>query len=195
MLLPRYIGGYEHLKIVLERQEKRAEIGGAIGAKLLLSVGELSVRKNHKVVVEALQGLLDDYWYVIVGTGDLKNELISLDHAGRLKLLGVRTDIEKLLNVSDLFVFPSLQEGLPVALMEAMAAGLPCIVSKIRGNVDLIDSDDYYLPANPSDIARKISDDRFWYNANIGERNRSIIKRECSIEHIEELMRSLYSGW
>ena len=41
----------------------------------------------------------------------------------------------------DIFVFPSLQEGLPVALMEAMACGLPCVASEIRGNVDLINED------------------------------------------------------
>ena len=178
-----------------DTNDKRAEIGGTSECKLIISVGELSARKNHKIIVEALQELPDDYWYVIVGKGELKDELMSFDHTGRLKLLGFRTDIVELLHAADLFVFPSLQEGLPVALMEAMAAGLPCIVSKIRGNVDLIDSDDYYLPANPSDIARKIGDDRFWNNANIGEKNRSIIKRECSIEHIEKLMRSLYSGW
>lgn len=102
-------------------------------------MGELSVRKNHKVVVEALQELPDDYWYVIVGKGELKDELMALDHTGRLKLLGYRRDIVELLWASDLFVFPSLQEGLPVALMEAMASGINVVASHIRGNVDLID--------------------------------------------------------
>ncbi len=99
----------------------------------------MSVRKNHKVVVEALQELPDDYWYVIVGKGELKDELMALDHTGRLKLLGYRRDIVELLWASDLFVFPSLQEGLPVALMEAMASGINVVASHIRGNVDLID--------------------------------------------------------
>ena len=53
--------------------------------------------------------------------------------------MGYRTDIPELLKASDLFVFPSLQEGLPVALMEAMSCGIPCIASKIRGNADLLD--------------------------------------------------------
>lgn len=88
-----------------------------LDCKLLLSVGELSVRKNHKVVVEALQKLPNGYWYVIAGKGDLKEKLEKMDTTGRLKLLGFRTDIVDLLHSSDLFVFPSLQEGLPVALM------------------------------------------------------------------------------
>lgn len=133
-----YRGG-RHLVNLFAWQQKRMEIGIPWNAKLLISVGELSVRKNHKVVVEALQELPDDYWYVIVGKGELKDELMSLDHTGRLKLLGYRSDIIELLWASDLFVFPSLQEGLPVALMEAMASGIKVIASQIRGNVDLID--------------------------------------------------------
>ncbi len=134
-----YRGGDKYLINLLKRQEKRTELGVPLDAKLLISVGELSVRKNHKVVVKALQMLPEDYWYVIVGKGDLKDELESADHTGRLKLLGYRTDIVDLLHSCDLFVFPSLQEGLPVALMEAMAAGIDVVVSKIRGNVDLVD--------------------------------------------------------
>lgn len=135
------MGGYEHLMQLLKRQEKRKEIGIPLNATLLISVGELSVRKNHRVVVEVLQQLPNNYWYVIVGKGDLKGDLKSLDSTGRLRLLGFRTDIVELLHCSDLFVFPSLQEGLPVALMEAMASGLPCVASRIRGNTDLIGDD------------------------------------------------------
>lgn len=130
-----------------KRQEKRTEIGVPLDANLLISVGELSVRKNHKVVVDALQKLSDNYWYVIIGKGELKTELENSDKTGRLKLLGYRTDVVELLHASDMFVFPSLQEGLPVALIEAMASGLPCVASKIRGNVDLIDE----LLFRPSD--------------------------------------------
>lgn len=60
-----------------------------------------------------------------------------------MKLLGFRSDIPGLLKSSDLFVFPSLQEGLPVALMEAMSSGIDVICSRIRGNMDLI-SDGYF---------------------------------------------------
>lgn len=132
-------GGYKHLIELLKWQQKRIEIGIPLDAKLLLSVGELSVRKNHRVVVEALQKLNSSYWYVIVGKGSLRDELEKLDHTNRLKLIGYRTDIGDLLKCSDLFVFPSLQEGLPVALMEAMAAGVNVLCSDIRGNADLIE--------------------------------------------------------
>ena len=65
--------------------------------------------------------------------------------------MGYRTDIKELLNIADIFAFPSIREGLSVSLMEAMAAGLPCVVSNIRGNVDLIDGKGGILCA-PNDI-------------------------------------------
>ena len=49
------------------------------------------------------------------------------------------TDVIEICKSADVFVFPSKREGLSVALMEAMACGLPCVVSKIRGNVDLVE--------------------------------------------------------
>lgn len=148
-----YRGGYGHLAELLKRQKKRTEIDIPLDAKLLISIGELSARKNHKVVVEALQKLPSEFWYVIVGRGSFKAELERLDHTGHLKLLGYRNDIVELLHASDVFVFPSLQEGLPVALMEALAAGLPCVASRIRGNTDLIEDGEGKLLFNPMDHA------------------------------------------
>ena len=52
---------------------------------------------------------------------------------------GNRSDVPNMMNLFDVFVFPSIYEGLGIALIEAQAAGLPCVVSKIRGNIDLIE--------------------------------------------------------
>ena len=136
--------------VFVGKTEKRKEIGIPEDSTMLLSVGELSIRKNHKAVIQALQELPENFWYVIVGNGDLQEELRRLDHTGRLKLLGYRTDIADLLHASDVFVFPSLQEGLPVALMEAMASGVPVVCSSIRGNTDLVD--DEHCLFNPVDV-------------------------------------------
>ncbi len=130
--------------VQVDRDAKRRELGIEPDDFLLLSVGELSKRKNHLAVVKAIARLNDaKIKYVICGQGLLKQQLEkaieNFDIKSQVKLLGFRTDIIELCKIADLFVFPSLQEGLPVALMEAMACGLPCIVSKIRGNVDLIE--------------------------------------------------------
>ena len=112
----------------------------------LLSVGELSVRKNHRVVIEALAKISDkNLKYFIAGEGELEQELKelveSLNLNNQVFLLGYRTDIRQLCNSADIFVMPSIHEGLSVALMEAMGCGKPIICSKIRGNVDLIDQE------------------------------------------------------
>ena len=133
----------------VDKEKKRLEIGVKTDDLILLSVGELSVRKNQQVIIEALgkmkqEGTIGSIVYLIVGKGVLQEFFQALiekhglqDH---VKMLGFRSDIAELLHVADLFVFPSLQEGLPVALMEAMASGTPCLASRIRGNTDLLDN-------------------------------------------------------
>ena len=130
------------------RAKKREELGMKDKDFLLLSVGELSKRKNHEVVIEALARLkiFPEYakiQYLICGQGAqearLKYLADTLGVAGHVHFLGSREDAEELCECSDLFLFMSLQEGLPVALMEAMACGLPVICSRIRGNVDLVE--------------------------------------------------------
>ena len=78
--------------------------------------------------------------YYIAGIGNKEEYLKKLANELNVHLLEYREDIPELLMSADLFAFPSYREGLSVALMEAMAAGLPCVVSNIRGNVDLIEN-------------------------------------------------------
>ena len=122
--------------------EKKEELGLKDKDIMILSVGELNQNKNHEVVVRAISKLKNsNIHYFIAGKGDKEQYLDELakELDVDLHLLGYRTDIIELLNTADIFAFPSFREGLSVALMEAMAAGLPCVVSRIRGNVDLIE--------------------------------------------------------
>lgn len=134
----------EKIKSVkIDRDKKRAELGIPKDAIMLLSVGELSKRKNHEVVIRALAEIKNkNVVYAICGKGILEPYLKKLAHnlgiSNRVFLLGFRTDVTEICKVADIFVFPSLQEGLPVALMEAMACGLPVVCSAIRGNSDLV---------------------------------------------------------
>lgn len=112
-------------------------------ALLMLSVGELSRRKNHRIAIAALAELQrKDVYYLICGQGPLRKELWRyakhLGVADRVRMPGYQEDLAQVYQNADIFVFPSVQEGMPVALMEAMAAGLPCVVSDIRGNRELI---------------------------------------------------------
>ena len=71
----------------------------------------------------------------------------------RVKLLGYRMDVRELLQTADVFAHPSFREGLPVAVMEAMAAGLPVICSNIRGNSDLIAEGQGGFFVSPKDVS------------------------------------------
>lgn len=122
--------------------------------KLLLSVGELNAGKNHQIVMKALALLPSNIHYVIAGRGEGKENLSrlakELQVESRVHLLGFREDVLAIMKSCDIFVFPSLREGLPVALMEAMACGIPTICSDIRGNRDLINNKECLV--NPQDV-------------------------------------------
>ncbi|HHV10252.1 MAG TPA: glycosyltransferase family 4 protein [Clostridiales bacterium] len=133
---------------------KKRELGIPEGSFIVLSVGELSKRKNHEIVIKALaESKLSNVIYLICGLGDKEEYLRGLASSlgVDVKFLGYRSDIRDIYKVADLFVFPSLQEGLPVALMEAMAVGTPVICSDIRGNRDLIDERIGEQRLNPRD--------------------------------------------
>ena len=129
-------------KVIGKRMSLCKELGVDENQILMLSVGELNDNKNHSAVVEVLNQLPQNYHYLICGQGANFGKLITLaKNSGcenRLHLLGYREDIFEIMKSCDLFVFPSKREGLSLSIMEAMACGLPCFVSDIRGNRDLI---------------------------------------------------------
>lgn len=139
--------------LAVDRESKIKELGLPKNKKILLSVGELIKRKNHETIIRAIAELQDpSLIYVICGHGELEEYLKEL--CKRLKVddqiyfLGYRTDILEIYPIADLFIFPSWQEGLPVALLEAMASGLPAICSDIRGNRDLIQESSCLMKEN-----------------------------------------------
>lgn len=127
-----------------DKRAKRRELGIPEDAFVLLSVGELNANKNHRVVVQAVGALHDEsIQYLIAGRGDQGEALVSLATDLGIKnqfhLLGYRQDVSELYKMADVYVLPSIREGLNVSVMEAMSSGLPCIVSDIRGNRDMVD--------------------------------------------------------
>lgn len=116
----------------------RTELCIRSDAFYVLSVGELNHNKNHEVIIRAIAEMTDkNVYYGICGSGyheqylrDLTRELNIED---RVFFFGFRKDIPKMLKAADVFAFPSLREGLGIAAIEAMAAGLPVIASDCRG--------------------------------------------------------------
>lgn len=139
--------------VQVDRTIKRAELGIPEDAFVFVSVGELNENKNHRTVIQAFAKTdMTNSYYLICGEGKLKQEHLKLAEklgvSDRVRFLGFRTDVSEILRACDCFVFPSFREGLSVSLMEAMAAGLPCIASRIRGNVDLLPDSRYLFESS-----------------------------------------------
>ena len=143
--------------IQVDRTAKHREIGVPKDAIILLSVGELNENKNHAVIIKALAKLNDkNIHYVIAGTGNQKDELerlaSSLGISNNVHLLGYRSDVFELYSIADVFAFPSIREGLPVAAMEAMAAGVPIVAANNRGTRDIFENGKSAIICNHDDV-------------------------------------------
>lgn len=108
-------------------------------------IGSFTKQKNHKFIIQVFQELLKkkpSAKLILIGTGPLKeeieNKVRTLNIINNVHFLGSRSDIPQLLSDMDAFLFPSFFEGLGIALVEAQAAGLPCLISnKIPEEVDM----------------------------------------------------------
>lgn len=123
----------------------RRELGLPSDAFVVLSVGELNDNKNHRTVIRAIARLNDaSVHYLICGNGPRLAQLELLARElgvdDRTHFLGYRRDIPNILAAADVFCLPSFREGLPLSVMEAMAAGKPVVCSRIRGTLDLVEA-------------------------------------------------------
>ena len=137
----------------------------------------------------------EELYYLIIGKGKNRESLerlcSQLGLQKRVLFLGYRSDIAELYKSADICIFPSYREGLSVALMEAMCCGLPCIVSRIRGNIDLIDENGGKLfePSNASSCAHCIEDiDGL---RKMGEYNKSKVHK-FDVSVVMDLMNKIY---
>ena len=182
------------------REEGRKLLGISEDEFVLLSVGELSVRKNHRLALEALAKLRDiPFRYVLVGRGEKLEQLKALAEelqiADRVLFTGYRNDVASIFPAADVFFFPSIQEGLPVALMESMCAGIPAIVGKIRGNTDLItgEKEGLYMDLTPDSAAsaiRRLYEDPA-LRARLAEAAKEKVKK-FEASSVQEQMRRIY---
>lgn len=184
----------------VDRATKRAELGIPQDAFVFISVGELNENKNHATVIRTLaKADIPNSYYLICGEGKLKQQHFELAQklgiSEKVKLLGFRTDVSEILRACDCFVFPSFREGLSVSLMEAMAAGLPCIASRIRGNVDLLENSRYlFEPADENALCQLLNDAANGVQIEQEyERNWETLKK-YDIKNVSKEMQGIYSA-
>ena len=169
-----------------DRDAYRASIGVNDDDVMVLSVGELSYRKNHRVIVEAL-GMLPDkdrYVYVVCGrdvsgTG-LADELGTLARSlgVRVKFMGHRADIPQMNACADIAAIPSLREGLGLAGIEALASGTPVVGSDIQGIRDYVISGKNGYLCHPSEAVQFA--DAIKKLSSMDAQQRKLMSDECS---------------
>lgn len=144
-----------------DRWAKRHEIGVNDDETMVLAIGKISTLKNHKVIIEAINRLpeKEKYCFVICGRefgGDsVTTELTSLakQYNIKLKMLGFRRDINELVHCADIGVIPSTREGLGMAGVQQMCAGVPMVGTAVQGIKEYIVPDETgYLVDSPYDV-------------------------------------------
>ena len=132
---------------------------------LILAVGRLKAPKDFPTLIRALSRLRpDSFEAVIVGEGPdrprLEEEIQALGLSGSVRLAGERQDVPQLLAAADAFVLASASEGHPVSVLEAMAAGLPVVASRVGGVPEQVSDDETGLlvePGDPNQLAAALS--------------------------------------
>ncbi len=190
-------GGYKHLLSVAIRQEKREELGIGINDFAIISVGELNDNKNHQVIIKALTQLPDTVKYILVGKGDLEEQLKALAKelgvSDRVIFTGFRTDVKELLYAADCFAFPSKREGLGIAALEGMSSGLPVIGHDIGGIRDfVVDGETGWLCREDEEYGRAIMS---CMNRKQDMHNTCLKKsQEFSLEKTDSIMKDVYKN-
>lgn len=148
------------------RHNIRTELKVPLDSLIVLHAGRFHAQKNHAFVIEIFseyRKLNPKAHLVLVGDGPLRssieNKVAELSLRGSVTFLGKRTDMNKIFSASDIFLFPSLYEGLPVVMIEAQASSIKSLVSDtIDPAVKQTDTVEFYpLSKHASEWANKIS--------------------------------------
>ena len=191
-----------------DRKKLRMELGLADDVVLLTAVGNLIERKGHAFLIRALALVATrlpeaDWHLAIAGEGVERPRLEALAHehgiADRVHLLGHRRDIADVLASSSVFVMPSIWEGLPLAVLEAMFAGTAVVASSISGIPEAIDDGVNGLLVAPGDVEsladalQSLISDR-GRRQRFGEVARATAREHLSVGAMTARYESLYRG-
>jgi glycosyltransferase involved in cell wall biosynthesis len=149
------------------RQDLRRDLAGEADRLLIISVGRLVLAKGYEDLIDAFSIVHRQdprAVLVIAGVGSLfekvRNKIIDLHLEGAVKCLGARSDVPQLLAASDIYVSSSHWEGLPVAVLEAMMAGLPIVATSVGDIPRVVTAENGILvsPHEPTCLAEALSE-------------------------------------
>ncbi|MBQ7351391.1 MAG: glycosyltransferase family 4 protein [Clostridia bacterium] len=142
------------------KEEFRKQLGLSTQDKVVLTVSEINENKNYIAMLQAMKILVEkdqNIKFVSCGTGvwdeKIKNYAKELGIDKNCIFLGYQKEIGKIMQVSNIFLHASFREGLTLSVLEAMSLGLPCVVSNVRGNRDLVDNEKGGFVVEPTDFA------------------------------------------
>ena len=170
---------------------------------VIVTVAEFIKRKNYETMLKTIQVLKKrnlNVKFLVCGRGrdenKIKNWIKKFDIEDCVRLLGYRKDINRIMNCSDMFYLASYQEGLTLSVIEAMSFGIPCVVSNVRGNRDLIEDGKGGFICDPEDsvgFAKAI--EKLLNNAELGQQfgqfNQNKIKI-YTVDTVKEQLEKIY---
>ena len=187
------------------RKQARLRLGLQSDDQVMVNVGRQDYQKGQKYLLEAMATLVEkrpNLVLLIAGrSGNVSPDLMELKAQlhldGQVRFLGHRDDVPEILAAADLFVFPSLFEGLPGAVIEAMALGLPVVASDIAPVREVVEENDNAIlvaPASSSELAKAVAtllDDRD-KAAAFGKQSRRIFEARFTLQQSTARMIELY---
>ena len=181
-----------------DTNEMRKKLNLPLNKKIILFVGHLVERKGVIYLVKAMSKIIKkekNSLCLVIGKGaeegKLKKAASELGLNNAIKFLGQKTneEVAPYMNACDIFVLPSLNEGLPVVLCEALACGKPVVATAVAGTPELVTKDAGYLvmPKDPKDLEEKIivALNKKWNKNKILERAKLFSAKYCAEKVVE----------
>jgi glycosyltransferase involved in cell wall biosynthesis len=194
---------WSQLEVTVPRDTVRASLGVPREAFVAGVIARLTEQKGHRHLFEALTATpeLAAVHLIVVGDGHLRGALerdaAARGLSGRVHFLGSRRDLGNLLGAMDLFVLPSLWEGLPLSLVLAMGAALPVVTTKVAGIPEVVEDGRTGLLVEPADsaalgaaLARVVTDRTL--GASLGETARASVLPRFGVDGYVTAITAIY---
>lgn len=178
------------------KMEMREKLNIPLDKKVFISVGHLSDRKDPITIIKAFKKI-DNVFLIFLGDGYLKDECLKeIGDSQNIRLDGFVENVSEYLQASDYFISASKAEGLPNTVMEAMACGLPCVLSDIPPHNEILEYDSdvgkMFNIEDPEDLVKKISELIEISYEEISDRAIKLIETNLSAKIMSEKYKNLY---
>ena len=194
---------WSRLETTISREDMRRAMDVPVEGPLLGIIARLTEQKGHRVLLDALAQRpdLSRAHLVIVGDGPLsaalQRQAAGLGIADRVRFLGARRDLGNLLSAIDVFVMPSFWEGLPLAMVLAMGAGLPVVATRVAGIPEVVQDGVNGLLVSPGDsgelgaaLSRVVNDDTT--RVLLGQAARAFVRPRFGVDGYVNAITGLY---